>query len=89
MESTISNTARSTRRWMTIAFIAGMVFTAVLAQTLVAVNKDYSGDGYKPASSGEHDSLTPAPMPDEHYILDSDIYGMVNACPEREEPTYG
>ena len=39
----IPDTERSTRLWMILAFIAGMVFTAVLAQTLVAANNAFPG----------------------------------------------
>jgi len=83
MVKTIQNTARSTRQWMIIAFIAGMVFMAVLAQTMMtAANKDFSGTRQLPASSGERDSLTPAPIQDDNYLLDSDIYALVYTCPE-------
>ena len=82
MVNTIQNTAHSTRQWMIIAFIAGMVFTAALAQTMMTANKDYSGTRQLPASSGERDSLTPAPMPDDNYLLDSDLYALAYTCPE-------
>jgi hypothetical protein len=71
-------TERSTRLWMIFAFIAGMVFTAVLAQTLVAANTGM------PAPSGDHDSLTPPAVPDDGYLVKGDIYGLVYACPGRE-----
>jgi hypothetical protein len=74
----ISDTERSTRLWMVLAFIAGIVFTAVLAQTLVAANTVF------PASSGDHDSLTPGTIPDDGYLVKRNIYGLVYACPGRE-----
>ena len=80
----MQNTARSARLWMFFAFIAGIVFMAVLAQTLMAVNKDFPGIKFEPASSGDHDSLTPAPMPDDNYLSDKNLYGLVFACPGRE-----
>jgi hypothetical protein len=80
----MQNTARGTRRWMIIAFISGMAFTAVLAQTLLAANKDFPGIKYEPASPGDHDSLTPAPMPDDKYMLDKNLYRLVYAFPGRE-----
>jgi|WetSurMetagenome_2_1015567.scaffolds.fasta_scaffold946382_2 hypothetical protein len=82
MVKTIQNTARSTRQWMIIAFIAGMVFMAALAQTMMTANKDFSGTRQLPASSGEPDSLTPAPIPDDNYLLDSHVYALVYTCPE-------
>jgi hypothetical protein len=82
--NTIQNTARSTRRWMIFAFIAGMVFTAALAQTLAAANTDVPGIQSEPAFSGDHDSLAPAPMPDDNYISERNLYGLVYAFPSRE-----
>jgi hypothetical protein len=82
MAKPTQNTAQSTRQWMIVAFIAGMVFTAALAQTMITANKDFPGTRQLPASSGERDSLTPAPMPDDDYLLDSDIYALVYTCPE-------
>lgn len=74
----IPDTEHSTRLWMIFAFIAGMVFTAVLVQALVAVNT------VLPASPGHHDSLTPATIPDDGYLVKKNIYGLVYACPGRE-----
>ncbi len=70
------DTERSTRLWLILAFIAGIVFTAVLAQTLVAVNT-------APASPGDHDTLTPGTIPDNGYLVKRNIYGLVYACPGR------
>jgi hypothetical protein len=55
-----------------------MAFTAALAQTLVGVNTVF------PASSKGHDSLAPAPIPDDNYPVDKHIYGLVYTCPGRE-----
>jgi hypothetical protein len=74
----MQNTARSTRLWMILAFIAGIIFTAVLAQTLVAVNKVF------PESPDNHDSLTPVTIPVDGYLVISNIHGLVYACPGRE-----
>jgi len=71
-------TERSTRLWMIFAFIAGMVFTAVLAQTLVAANTIF------PASPGDHDSMTPGTIPTDGYLVKTNIYRLVYACPNRE-----
>ena len=57
------DTERSTRLWMILAFMAGIIFTAVLAQTLVAANTVF------PASPGDHDSLTPVTVPDNGYLV--------------------
>jgi len=70
--------ARSTRLWMILAFIAGMVFTAVLAQTLIAVNR------VTPATSGDHDYLAPATVPVDGYLVQKNGYGLVYAWPARE-----
>jgi hypothetical protein len=72
------DTERSTRLWIIFAFIAGMVFTAVLAQTLAAANTLF------PASSGDHDSLIPGTIPTDGYLVKKNIYGLVYACPGRE-----
>jgi hypothetical protein len=80
----MQKTAPSTRRWMIIAFIAGVVFMAALAQTLAAANRDYPGFKTEPASSGEHDSLAPAPMPDDNYPSDTSLYGLVYGCLTQE-----
>jgi hypothetical protein len=80
----IQDTERSTRLWMMLAFIAGMVFTVVLVQTIVTVNA--VSPGFKhgpvtPASSGDHDSLVPDTVPDIGYIAHEYIGGLVHARP--------
>ncbi len=71
------DTERNTRLWMIIAFIAGMVFSAVLAQTLAAADTVF------PASSGDHDFLIPGTIPADGYPVNENIYGLVNARPGR------
>ena len=68
---------------MVLAFIAGMIFTALLAQTLTAADKDYSRTGGE-APSAERDSLIPAPAPEDNYLTDKGLYGLVNTRPAQE-----
>jgi hypothetical protein len=82
--NTTQNNKRDTRRWMVFTFIAGMVFAVVLAQTMVAANRDFPGTNYNPVSPGYQDSLTPSPMPDDNCPLDKNLYVLVYACPWRE-----
>jgi hypothetical protein len=74
------NTARRARFWLLAAFIAGMVFIAVLVQTLSAVNSTYPGIRHLPGSSGGRDSPASVPAPDDNYYPDADAYRMVFTC---------
>jgi len=80
----LPDTERSTRLWMMLAFMAGMVFTVVLVQTMVAVNTvspDFKHGPVTPASSGDHDCPAPDTIHDTGYIVDENRYGLVYARP--------
>ncbi len=80
----ISNTERSTRLWLILAFITGMVFMAVLAQIVVAVPTVPPGSKYRPAvpaSSGDNDTLTPDTIPDSGCLVKNNAHRLVQACP--------
>jgi hypothetical protein len=68
----------SRRLWMFLAFIAGIVFTAALLQTLAAA------DAVSPASPGHHDPLTPVTVPADGSLVQRDFHGLVYAFPARE-----
>jgi hypothetical protein len=82
MFNAIQTTTHSTQQWMIVAFIAGIIFAAVLAQTVMMENKDFSGTRQLPASSGEQDSLTPALIPDDNYLQDFNLYALAYTSPE-------
>jgi hypothetical protein len=65
---------RNNRRWMIIVFIAGMVFTAALLQTI----SERSGVFHRPKAT-----LTPA-VNDNGGTVDITYYRLVHACPGRE-----
>ena len=65
---------RHNRRWMIITFIAGMVFTASLAQTI----SERSGVFHLPKST-----LAPS-VYDDSCTVDITYYRLVHACPGRE-----
>jgi len=72
---------------MVIAFVAGMVFTAVLAQTLLAADNAFPGlkrAPIMPRTSGDHGINAPFPAPDYGSPAHKNIYGLVHACPGRE-----
>jgi hypothetical protein len=77
------NTAGHTRRWMLISFIAGLVFTAALAQYLAAANSDVQGSIDLPGTSQDHHFIAPAPTPD-YYLINSYCYRLVYTCPQGE-----
>jgi hypothetical protein len=80
----ISNTEHSTRLWLMLAFISGMVFMAVLAQTVFAVQTAPPGSKYRPAvpaSFGDSDTLTPDIIPDGGFLVKNDTHRLVQACP--------
>jgi hypothetical protein len=65
------------RLWMVLAFIAGIVFTAVLLQTLAAADA-VSGP------SGHHDSLEPVTVPADGCLVQRNLSVLVYARPARE-----
>ena len=67
---------RGSRLWMILAFITGMIFTAVLVQTLVAV---YT---VTPAPSGDRDYRAPPAVPDDGYLVQKNGYELVYTCPD-------
>ena len=81
MGNHVENTSRAARRWMLFAFMAGMAFTAALAQTLTGAGSQAEGIKYQPDSAGEHE-LKPANLPGDNY-LDNNLYGLVGVCPGR------
>lgn len=81
----IAQTERNNRHWMAIAFLAGMLFAAALAQNICA------GGGYLNSLKtpslgmpGDRSNLSPAALPDDGYTFDITYYRLVHACPGRE-----
>jgi hypothetical protein len=80
-------TQRSTRLWIILAFVAGMVFAVALAQTVVAAHQVAPGfqpGPVTPASSGDHDPPVPGTIPDTGYMVQKNTYGLVYICPGRK-----
>jgi hypothetical protein len=78
------NTEHSARLWMMIAFIAGIIFTAVLAHTLYTMRNNSNNikhELFTPSSSEDNESLTPGTIPDDGYLVNGHIYRLVYACP--------
>lgn len=77
MSYTIANTKskHDTRLWMTIAFAAGLVFTAICLLTFSRVT-----------IAGHSNMLprNPSPTPEKLYPVDLSNYRLVHACPGRE-----
>jgi hypothetical protein len=78
------NTATHTRRWMLISFIAGLVFTAALVQSIETANAYDSSSIDSPGSLPGNESFTPAQMPDNNYLINSYYYRLVYTCPKGE-----
>lgn len=69
----ISDTERSTRLWMMVAFITRLIFTFVLMQIIIAMNRVSPGFQHRPftpASSGENED------PASDIITDIQIYSV-------------
>jgi hypothetical protein len=78
------NTAGHTRRWMLISFIAGLMFTAALAQYMGAASSNIPGSIDLPGTSQDEDFITPAPTPEDDYLINSYFYRLVYTCPQGE-----
>jgi hypothetical protein len=70
---------------MIIAFISGMVFTAVLIQTVMTMNIKSPGINFQPAS-GNDDSYRHAPG--NNYLNNNDCFRLVQDDPEIMERIY-
>ena len=79
------NTVDSSKRWMIIAFISGMVFTAVLIQTLMTMNMKSPDINFQPASENDD---SPGQAPGNNLLDVYDCYRLVYDYPEIMERIY-
>jgi hypothetical protein len=79
--NTISRRERDNHLWMVIAFMAGIVFTAALAQFIAGTNYGFPGLKANSIAPVHYDFPTPSFQPDNDSMV-SPEHGLVYACPE-------